>query len=253
MSRCIGSIHGNILLSEINPRWAPFNPLTQAAEWFELVSADELRALESAPRCTYDDAIDLLHTRTAAANKKLVIRDWTQVDFIPGRYPISPVYRLTQYEHLKERYTVNEAAIVRDPVDTYLSLTRLPDFRGWLGLDTFLAGYRFFIEALPDTCCVRYEDFCESPENIIRQLSSKLCINYNPDFMHQYEKYDRITGETHVGHQQYTLTGDSIDERAPGAIQVMPKRPEYEKTLETAQNNEDYIASLEIITSKLAD
>src|SRR3989344_5959676 len=128
ISRCLGCIPGNILLSEVHPGYSFYHPLIQARDWFDLITEDELIELKSIQGISYLDSIKLISDRCREKGLNLIIRDWTHIDFITSPYPARPTYRMSQYDLLKEHFEIRHIAIARDPVDSYLSLSRLEEF-----------------------------------------------------------------------------------------------------------------------------
>jgi hypothetical protein len=82
ISRCLGCMSGVILLSEIHPLGIrQFNPLAQAQRWFGLLSSHDLAALAARGQIGFADAIELIHRRAEECNQRLVVRDWSHLDF----------------------------------------------------------------------------------------------------------------------------------------------------------------------------
>ena len=126
VSRCLGCIKGNVLLSEVHPRSAHFNPLVQANQWFGLISDEELEMFKQTRAINYGLAINLIRERCEERGLKLVIRDWTHIDFMPGPYPLKPVNHLFQYDALKPYFDISHIALSRDPLDAFLSIINIP-------------------------------------------------------------------------------------------------------------------------------
>jgi len=239
VSRCLACMQNNVLLSEIHPRCAYFHPLVQAHDWFQLVSRDELNTFVQQHNMPYMDSIRLVSERCRQRGLNLIIRDWTHVDFIPGRYPVAPDYRLSQFEALAEHFNVHHLAIVRDPVDTFLSLSRLKNYRdGWLSLQAYQAGYRRFSEKAAEVGYVRYEDFCDRPESIMRHICSRLNVNFDERFMEKYISYRNITGD--IEEQRATLTGELAGLRSSSKIRRPARREGWEVLVRELGDNADY-------------
>jgi len=72
---------GMCLLSEISPLGAShFNPLRQAADWYGLVQADEVRELPDEQ--AFRDAIIQISHRATERGLTLLIRDWSHLDWV---------------------------------------------------------------------------------------------------------------------------------------------------------------------------
>jgi hypothetical protein len=240
VSKCLGCIPGNVLLSEVNPRLAYFNPLAQARDWFGLISNKDIRDLQNNGQYNYLDSIRLISSRCRTRRQKLIIRDWTHVDFTPGNYPVKPTYILSQYESLKQYFHVNHIAITRHPLDSFLSLSKLPDYKGRLDLQEYLKGARAYADVAKMTGFVRFEDFCMSPQDTLKKICNTLELNYDKSFLDSYIAYTTVTGDNYHPSQRHTLTGDLVKERAPETIRLPPRRAEFSQISKSIQHNEDY-------------
>jgi hypothetical protein len=246
-SRCLACIPGNVMLSEIHPRWSYYDPLTQARDWFGLISEREHQEFLSRYGYDYPKAIQLLSSRCIERGLHLIIRDWTHVDFFAGPFPAKPIYRLSQYEVLKNHFDVRHIALIRHPVDTCLSLRKLPPYKNITAHD-FLSRYRLFANFAQQLGFVRYEDFCDNPARVIASVCNTLGVNYSEEFLAKYKSYTTITGELYVGDPQgdnlvqvyYTTvaddsfnksgknaqTGDEKGSRSTDEIRRPPRRTE---------------------------
>jgi hypothetical protein len=239
VSKCIACMRGHVLLSEINPRWSYFDALTQAHEWFDLVSAAELAELRSG-HTGYVQAIRLIHERCAARGEKLVIRDWSHVDFTPGPYPVRPVLQLSQCQALQAHFDIKHIALVRDPIDSYLSLIRLAEYRGRLDPLTYLKGVRVFAGLAAESGYVRYEDFCEDPAHSLKTICSALNLRFDEGYAERFGDYTDITGENYRPDQKRTLTGEPVGDRTSGHIRLPPHRDEYATLARRLAGHADY-------------
>ena len=248
MSRCLGCMPGNLLLSEINPRCTYFHPLKQAHDWFHLITDEELNRFVRQQRLSYLDCIKLIDERSREQGKNLIIRDWTHVDFTPGPYPVNPVYRLTQYEQLSTDFDIHHIAIVRDPIDSFLSLSRLFEYRGGgLSVHMYMTGFRKFAESVQRIGFISYEEFCERPQETMRHVCQTLQIDYDPRFIDNFSAYSTITGENYSRKQPTTLTGEPIGLRIRRQIGRPPAREGRDSLLQQVVKNEDYMRILDLL------
>ncbi len=260
-SRCLACISGNIMLSEIHPRWSYYDPLVQARDWFGLISEQERQEFLAQYGYDYIKAIQLLGSRCAERDQHLIIRDWTHVDFFAGPFPVKPAYRLSQYEVLKNYFDIRHVALIRHPVDTCLSLRKLPPYKDITASD-FLARYRSYSAVAQQTGFVRYEDFCDNPTRVIASVCKTLDVSYSEEFLEKYKSYTTITGDVYVGDPQgdnnvqadYTTvaddsykkcgrnvqTGDEKGTRTADKIQRPPPRAELTALTAELQENPLY-------------
>ena len=165
-SRCLGCMSGVLLLSEIHPLGtAQFNPLVQAQRWYGLLSSQDLAELRARGRIAFVDAIDLIHRRADEAGQRLVIRDWSHLDFTGVPFVANPAYRLLTAEALASRFELRQVCTVRHPLDQWLSLRQLAVVHGKLTLEAFLAGYRRFAEQAQDDRLLPLRGFRSRPEH----------------------------------------------------------------------------------------
>jgi hypothetical protein len=249
------------MLSEIHPRWSYYDPLSQARDWFGLISEQERQEFLARNGYDYIKAIQLLGARCTERGQHLIIRDWTHVDFFAGPFPAKPIYRLSQYEVLKNHFDIRHIALIRHPVDTCLSLRKLPPYKDITAND-FLGRYRAYATLAQQVGFVRYEDFCDNPVPVIASVCKTLGVNYSDEFIEKYKNYITITGDGYVGDPQgdnrvqtdYTTvaddsykksgrnaqTGDAKGSRSTDEIQRPPRRAEQTALTAELQENPLY-------------
>src|SRR5512132_3587664 len=158
ISKCLGCMSGVVLLSEIHPLGTnQFNPLVQAQRWYGLLSSQDLHDLKSRGRIGFVDAIELIRRRADDCGQRLVIRDWSHLDFTGVPFIAKPAHRLLTAEALARRFELLQVCTVRHPLDQWLSLSQLAVVQGRLTLEGFLAGYRRFAEVASGIGFHRYE------------------------------------------------------------------------------------------------
>jgi hypothetical protein len=82
------------LLSEIHPLATDrFSPLKQARNWYALVSAEELRDGRPLSHGEFLDAMELIHRRCQERSWRLVVSDWTHLDFTGRPFVAAPAFR----------------------------------------------------------------------------------------------------------------------------------------------------------------
>jgi hypothetical protein len=200
ISRCLASMNGVAVLSEIHPAGAaihyPFyDPLEQAMRWYRLIEPAEREQLGRTTPERFADAIALIRERAEARGLALVIRDWTQLDYLGAPFRRETAARSETIAALEDRFTIRAFASVRHPIGQWLSLRRIPG-TAELTLETFLAGYRRFAEEAVRTGFVRYEDFTAEPETILREIAAALALSYDPGFVDRWPDYRNMTGDT---------------------------------------------------------
>lgn len=235
ISKCLGAIDGNVLLSEIHPLVSVMDPLTQASQWFHLLSEAEREAFLAQGPFDYLKAIQFISERARARDKKLIIRDWTHIDYTAVPFVGVPSYQLTQTKLLQKEFTVHQFATVRHPIDSWLSVSQLKVTKDCLPLEAYLVGCRQFARAAKAMGFVRFEDFCVQPHASLKQVCDTLQVNYSDDFIDKFWSYRTITGEVGGG-------------RLEGKVIKTPSRkPVDPQLLEAFSNNNDYWVTLELL------
>ncbi len=239
MSRCMGCADGNVILSEINPRFSWFNPLVQAWEWYGLFTDQEMMQLKSNRGLRYIDAIMAISEKCRGKGLKLIIRDWTHIDFTPGDYPVEPIYQLAQDVVLRDHFEISEIAITRHPLDTWLSVCKVPRMQESLNLNQYMAGFLKFAELAKRIGFVRYEDFCKDPQPVLKNACNILQADYADDFEARYPSNIKVTGEIYTAQDTETVTGEVVGERSRREIRLPPRREipaHIERELATCQD-----------------
>lgn len=240
ISKCIGSMNGVALLSEVHPFTSSgqFNPLQQANDWLGVDVQEELRAIAKTQGTTWLEAICLIHRCVEAQGRRLIVRDWSHLDFT-GVPWIEPSYKTTTAEVLARNFKINQAFTVRHPIDQWISLSKLEVIAGKLHIATFMKGYRAFAEAAAKTDFTRYEDFTTEPETEVKKISSNLGIEYDEHFLHNWSQFTKITGDV-------PKVGEG---RGTESMKIEPLKPytPTSKMRKAFENSPDYFPSLEAL------
>jgi hypothetical protein len=235
ISRCLGRMSGVLLLSEIHPLGtAQFNPLVQAQRWYGLLSSQDLAELKARGRIGFVDAIELIHRRAADAGQRLVVRDWSHLDFTGVPFVAHPAYRLLTAEALASRFELRQVCTVRHPIDQWLSLRQLAVVQGKLTLDAYLVGYRRFAERAREIGFFRYEDFAADPGAIMKELCRGLELRFDRHFAEKWSGYASVTG-------------DVAGSRGGFEIRPVPRRPVDPALVDALSAHPDYQTSLELL------
>jgi hypothetical protein len=206
IGRCLGAMRGVTLLSEVNPRGQShsltFNPLWQGERWFKLVSPEEAEALMKSG-ASFQEVIAALHKGAAEKGSQLVIRDWTHIDYFA--WPIAdPPYRLSLLEALAGQFSISTCYIVRHPLAQWMSWCRYTD-NNPIRLEDFMDGcYRFAVKAA-ESGFIKYEDFCEAPDDTLKSICNKLQLDFDPSYKDGWYAYYPITGDTSNIHRHYEI------------------------------------------------
>lgn len=190
-----------MLLSEIHPNGGRyFSPLTQAKEWYGLLSQTELDFLQKPNSASFAETIEFIEQRCRERGKTLVLRDWAHLDYT-GQPFTTPTYSPLLHHELAGKFDILRIATTRDPVTQWQSLSQLdvmqaPLQSGNFDLEQFLLGYRHYAELCAETGFIRYEDFLRKPELPLRKLCKQLQVEFDPGFIKKWNQHTNITGDT---------------------------------------------------------
>ena len=194
LNQCLLCAKSTVVLSEVNPASSFLSIEKQAHEWFGLISAREMAAL--APK-TYLEKVALVEQRCRRQRRRLCVRDWVAVNFIPKLSPLAPTASgvLEQRLFLQESgYELKEAAFLRRSRDIFVSLQKyMPGFQNYSVRD-FAIHYREYLEAIGDCPKFHLEEFTCNPEASLRQICHALSLEFPKRFKEEFHSKQSVTG-----------------------------------------------------------
>ncbi len=189
LNKCIGSLPDTVVLSEVNPLgggWGEngadsFSTVrAQAKNWYNLdIKSDE-----------FADGIIELYEICKDTNKRLVVRDWTFVNFVPcEENQWSPPNRFLTLDSLKDNCAVIPFAFIRNAIDVWIS-------RGMPPVNDFFMHYLNYVERLTreNICYFRYEDFCANPQGRLKEICEYANLPYR-DVTNIYQAFSKVNGD----------------------------------------------------------
>lgn len=189
LNKCLASLSDTMVFSEINPireknvKFKVKDDRTlrgQAAMWYGInLSNDD-----------FQDNISELLDIAQQRNKKIVIRDWSYINFYPANNNnFKPSNSFLLIDALS-KYKLKSISFVRDSIDVWIS-------RGRQDLDLFFNSYLNYIEELKklDIPIYKYEDFVQAPEKTFCNICNKLELNYEYVFA-EFFNVKNIKGDT---------------------------------------------------------
>lgn len=201
ISRCLGSMQGVCLLSEIHPDGTThpkakryrLSPLKQAAEWHGLIAPQDLKIFRNHPP-SFQQIMWLIEERATARGLKLLVRDWSHMDWI-GKPFYQPAYESKLADCFKE-YTVHRHCTVRHPIDQYLSLFKLGIIaKSDLTIDEYLEGMLQFSKLCHKIGFTRYEDLTHAPNPHLKHICAQLALDFDPSYIERWSSFKHITGD----------------------------------------------------------
>ena len=169
LARCLASLPGVMMFSEVNPRrrpragGRPYTLQDQARAWhgLELASSD------------FAGAVEELEAQASASGRSLVIRDWPVIDFVPMREnDFTVTGRFSTLEALASRRDVRAVGFIRDAYDVWVSNGCREDF--FVHYRAYLE--RLFASGIP---IYRYEELCEDSDRTMQRLCSDVGLTFD--------------------------------------------------------------------------
>lgn len=198
ISKCLGSMDGVVLLSEIHPaQLRVTNPMMQAQQWFGLIDKGDIAKWKvRAPSVL--QFVSLCDSRARGQGKTLVLRDWSHMDYIAVPYG-KPGYGFALGDELEPVFDLRVSVTTRHPLDQYLSLQGLPGVARALDFDAYCTGCLRFAQYAAGSGFHRYEDFTREPERVLRAMCEELELAFDAGYAQRWFDYTTITGDTRPG------------------------------------------------------
>lgn len=197
LNRCLGSIPGNIVLSEVNPRASVALLEQQAQDWFHLLSSEELSQFSEK---SYGEKVLYLAERAHQQGKHLIIRDWPSVNFLRNASGViySPSMVLEQELYLmrhSKKLEIRRITFSRRSTDVYESLTRVFAHLKYQSISEFGKSYLEYARAAYEFPLFHYEAFCQQPQETLKEICEALAVSYDSQFLHNFNQFTRCTGD----------------------------------------------------------
>lgn len=237
ISRCLASMQGVTLLSEINPAGTQhFNPMVQARNWHDLVTDEEVRRYCESEDFDFQSAMRLIRDRCHAKdNRVLVLRDWSHIDFIGFPFNQRPTLQFELRNALTnaDEDGVRSVASVRHPIDQYLSMRRLAVLSNSWNEELVWRGIRVFAEAIQGMPWIRFEDFLRKPDETLEFVCHHWGIPLDASYRTRWHQYPHITGD------MKTAPSPTIEPRS--------RRPVADEDWKRFATNPDFFRTLDIL------
>lgn len=185
-----------LVLSEVNSAASCKPIVEQAFQWLDLVNAKE--SIEFSSK-SYSQQIRILNERAKKKGKKLIIRDWVTVNFLPGCLgeQIKPSGILEQQQYLQHiGLTPISLVVSRRGALVYESIKKsfpsLIDFN----LNIFAESYLYFAQAVSNYPVIHLEDLQTKPESTLIEILIlfNLDTSLASEIIDTFYKYNKCTG-----------------------------------------------------------
>jgi hypothetical protein len=210
LSRCLGVLPGVALLIEINPAsvglFPAFDPLYQDCAWLHLLDAAEAAEFSKKDLCDIENfrqLVSVFYQRATATARRLVLRDYSYVDFVGVPYTATPPRRLLLRTALPHAVPTSSIAFVRHPIDQWVSLCKHKQVRDVLAPSAFCDAYAAFLQEFGTQRVYKYETFVQNPHGELRAICDDLELPFDPSFIHRFHEFDCVTGD-------FTRLGETI-------------------------------------------
>jgi len=182
-----------VLLSEIHPdaqHAKSFNILKQAQDWYGIHK--ELNAFKT----PFIESVELIRNWCHEHGKTLIIRDWSHVDYIGPPVTETPSNTAKLILDLKPNFTLKHIQLLRHPIDTWLSFSRLNlAKKHGISFDDFCLAYLNYLENTSADSVLCYEQFSTAPEIVLKRVANESGFIYDTSFLDNWYKYKNITGD----------------------------------------------------------
>ena len=214
ISKSVSAQKNIILLSEIHPEgieirkhmgvqpdWG--DPLYQFQNWYNPFKVEEYDKIKSS-NIDFLSKIKLINNKVKNENKKLIIRDWSFIDFL-GKPYVEPKEKNSLYEILSNDFEIKNIYLLRDPIEMFISCnTKLSFFTKNYTFDLFLKGYNAYLDNIKGNRFIKFENFIHNTTENLIKISEILDFEYDEDYYKNLEN-TKITGD--VGATKSTAIG----------------------------------------------
>ena len=217
-----------LVLSEVNPA-ASYKPVVeQATEWLGLVERAEAGTFAELP---YDRQIAELSARAAKAGKRLVVRDWVTVNYLPGTAgeETVPSGHLEQQLYLEHAgFSAAPVVVTRKGGAVYRSIKGHFEHLGDLGPEAFGKAYLEYARAVAPHPKVKLETLRAKPADTVPEVLRAFGLDDSQSdaVLENFHAFRKCTGNTTLQSKSESARAQRIlppesnrsDERYPSSF-----------------------------------
>lgn len=187
-----------LVLSEVNPA-ASYKPVAeQAVEWLRLVPSGEASEFS---RLSYQEKILVLYERASLQQKRLIVRDWVTVNFMPkcAGDTISPSGQLEQSLYLEYAgFRLLPLVISRRSAAVYESIKHNFSHLQNLDLDEFANAYLQYSRSVAEFPIIHMEALRARPDFALMEILQRfnLDIAGRQLLLNGFHTFQACTGNT---------------------------------------------------------
>ena len=192
--KCLASIKGVVLLSEVNPLNKFATNFTPSAPFAEFASRYGSHISQEDMIKSFNSQLDVIVSICRKQQLNLILRDHTYYDFF-SENDVQPKASLRK--EVSKKYDVISAITIRHPLDNYMShKLQSRQYGDYVEtLDEYCLRYLTFLDYYPGVMKFKYEDFCLDPAKTM----VRICDHYGLAFCNEDNK----------NFKQSKLSGDS--------------------------------------------
>lgn len=237
VSKCIGVMDKVKLFSEIHPdaNHVPYMNITdQAHRWYGLSTQADIDRHDE-----FITGVGNIYQAVKAQGAYMVLRDWATIDFLGKILNQEATHNFSLDAVLEPHYTLHTCALVRHPLDQWLSTRRLKIYADKLSAAEFFHGYRLYAESIGDRF-VQYEAFTQEPQVTMQKICKMLEIPCDQSFIDRWHENQCVTGDN-----KKTSRGTSSEDA--GRIRSLPRRQIESELVAQLTDNIDYRKSVQLL------
>lgn len=197
-NQCLGSMENTVMLTDVHPLGMKvIPPLVQIEDNYSLFEPDEWELLTTKD-LQFDQILHRILDKLEARNDKLVIADWSHLDFIAQPFLASPSYEIFTSDFLRKDFELREIFMARHPIAVWKNYCDLSNIDEHINVDEFLRGYRHFSEFAAEGKLFRCEDFAKNPDDVLSEVCEYFDIPFDPNYADNWPFNTRVTGDPYV-------------------------------------------------------
>ncbi len=253
LSRCLGVTPEVALLSEVNPASVKLNPaydpLYQDTTWLHLLTKydlDRFSRMDLRNPRRFRKLMRVFHHRAVAGGRQLIIRDYNYVEFVGIPFTTNPPRKLMLYRALPPEVPTAAFALIRHPVDQWLSLSKHLQ-PGWGVTPRFFCdAYDVFLRELGATTLFKYEEFVDNPQDQLLAMCRKFDLRFTPSFQARFHQFASVTGDLlRVGDPSISPSAPKLV--PPDVMDAFRSSESYHSILERAGYSDSVYAVRELV------
>lgn len=189
LNQCLGSLPDTVMMSEVNPLGGGWgvkgsNSYTtiqaQALNWYDIEIKSE----------SFTESVIELERYCEANGKKLIIRDWSFVNFSKcDDNGNNPPYKFMTLDALKSKCDLSVFVFIRDSINIWIS-------RGMPAINDFFFEYLQYIKAVRNlkVPIFKYENFCMNPQFVLKDICDYTGLEYR-NVTKTYFYFNKVNGD----------------------------------------------------------